>query len=1233
MKYRDVVDFEPVETVVHLREADAASKAKRLVETFVISEPMGDRIAELIVPHLQFAKPHDNKGLLVVGNYGTGKSHLMAVLSSIAERAELVDCVKATQAKKALGTIAGRFKVIRTELGGVTGGLRDILRLQLESGLKKLGVSYEFPNDKRAANNKDALQEMMAQFEAKHPDHGLLLVVDEMLDYLRSRKDQEVILDLNFLREMGEFCKSSRFRFLAGLQESLFDSARFQFVADTLKRVKDRFEQVRIAREDVAYVVSERLLRKSPDQQEKIREHLLRFAPLYGALNERMDEFVRLFPVHPVYLETFARVSVAEQREILKTLSAEIRRRLDKEIPDTEPGVVAYDSYWRVLTDNPAFKAVPEISQVIEKSEVLQGRIKHAFPRPQYRQVAERIVDALCVHRLTHDDIDAPMGATPEELRDDLLLHLPTPEADPEFLKTMIEKVLQDVMRTVNGQFLTFNKENGQYYLDLKKDIDFESLIAKKADQLVPNELDRYYFEALARVLECAETPPKVEGYKIWEYELEWRERKSGRLGYLFFGAPNERSTAQPPRDFYLYFLQPHEPPPFKDEKKTDEVFFRLKKKDDVFTGHLRAYAGAREQAATASGANRKIYEGKANDYLRELTTWLREHMASSFEVVYQGRPRGLSDVIHGKVSGGAGQASVRDNVNLAGSLCLAPEFASRSADYPTFSLLITKDNRAQAAQEAVRWLAGGGKTKQGTAVLDALGLLDGDRPRATESKYARQVKALLDGKKHGQGVNRAELVHDELGVEYWMPFRIEPEFLAVTLVALVHSGDLVLSLPGEKIDAAGLEKLAPLSVDDIAAFKLVDRPKELPLAALKELFEVLELPAGLIVNDATREKAVVTLSVEAEKRTTAATTALRSVEQGLEFGGRPILASQEQTSWRKKLEDHKTFLESLQPFNSLGRLKNFPHDARTVRAQGDGITLVRQVEELVQVLARVGPVINYVTLAESVLPDDHPWRAEMRTARDALVAKLANPKERADAGFHRHLDATLADLKSRYQDAYLGFHKKARLGVNDDKKKGQLSKDARLVALRTLTGVEMLPAGQFRQLEDDLFRLKACFALSKKDLDARPTCPYPQCDFRPGDAATRDQSAAEAIKTVDKRLDEILQQWTTTLLGNLEDPTVVDRMELVADAERKALKKFLKDEALPEEISQAFVKALQEVFSSLEKVVIDREALRDALLKGGIPCTTEELEQRFRAHVAALVRGKDKSKVRFVIE
>src|SRR5208283_3402889 len=265
-------------------------------------------------------------------------------------------------------------------------------------------------------------------FSEKYPNHGLLLVVDELLDYLKSRKERDLILDLGFLREIGEVCKLIRFRFIAGLQESLFDNPKFQFVATSLMRVKDRFETVRIVRQDVAYVVSERLLSKTKEQKAKIREHLQKFAPLYGGMAERLEEFVRLFPVHPTYLEVFEAISVAEKREVLKTLSAEMKRMLNSEVPKDEPGLISYDSYWNFLQDNAVLRSVPEIRDVIDVSKVVETRIQQAFTRKALQPMAERIVHALSIHRLTTDDIRAKIGPTAEELQNGLCLFAPIPE-------------------------------------------------------------------------------------------------------------------------------------------------------------------------------------------------------------------------------------------------------------------------------------------------------------------------------------------------------------------------------------------------------------------------------------------------------------------------------------------------------------------------------------------------------------------------------------------------------------------------------------------------------------------------------------------------------------------------------------------------------------------------------------------------------------------------------------
>src|SRR5262249_22036219 len=125
------------------------------------------------------------------------------------------------------------------------------------------------------------------------------------------------------------------------------------------------------------------------------------------------------------YVDTFERVTAVEKREILRTLSLSMKRRMSDEVPSDHPGLIAYDSYWPVLRENPSFRAVPDIRAVIDCSQVLESRIEQTFTRPPYKAMALRIIHALSVHRLTTGDIYRPIGATAQELRDALCLYQP----------------------------------------------------------------------------------------------------------------------------------------------------------------------------------------------------------------------------------------------------------------------------------------------------------------------------------------------------------------------------------------------------------------------------------------------------------------------------------------------------------------------------------------------------------------------------------------------------------------------------------------------------------------------------------------------------------------------------------------------------------------------------------------------------------------------------------------
>ena len=151
------------------------------------------------------------------------------------------------------------------------------------------------------------------------------------------------------------------------------------------------------------------------------------------------------------------------------------------------------------------------------------------------------------------------------------------------------------------------------------------------------------------------------------------------------------------------------------------------------------------------------------------------------------------------------------------------------------------------------------------------------------------------------------------------------------------------------------------------------------------------------------------------------------------------------------------------------------------------------------------------------------------------------------------------------------------------------------------------MPHQQLKSFQDTLFGLKTCFALSRRDLDTGPVCPH--TPYRPVESAPRPRSAAQTLDDLDDRLDDLVRDWTQTLLGNLEDPTVSANVELLNDPAGKAeLAAFMQRRELPEAVSSALVQALQEALTGLEKVTLTGSDLYETLMRGGIPVRSTTL-------------------------
>lgn len=1231
MLYKELVNFEPIESVVELKSANEKNAAMHLLDTYVISKNMAETISNIIINQLQFDKPVDNKGLLVVGNYGSGKSHLMSVISTIAEHSDSSSHIQNSEVAEKAKEIQGKFKVIRLELGATMQDLRGILTSELEMGLEGMGIDFTFPQADKITNNKDALEEMMGVFNEVYPDHGLLLVVDELLDYLRGRKEQEITLDLGFLREIGELAKNTRFRFISGIQERIFDNARFQFVAESLRRVKERFEQVHIVKEDIAFVIAERLLKKTPEQKALIKDHLMQFTKFYNGLAEKMEDYVNLFPVHPDYLTAFEKVHNIEKRVALRTITNEINEIIEKQIPENLPGIVSFDNYWKFIEKDPSNKTVPEVKEVMEKTATLKDRIQNALPasKKRYRDMAIRIINGLALDRLSTDDIYSKVGLTSAELRDGLFLVSPTMELlldddDPSgFLQSDIEVAMKAIMETVNFQFISFNETNGQYYLDLKKDIDIDSQIANQADLIENDKLDYYYFDLIKQAITLDDST-YVTGYKIWRHELPWHFAKVMRQGYLFLGSPNERSTAQPERDFYIYILRPYDKVAFKDEQRKDEIFFELNTSDDRFETLLRKYAAALELQQLAAKGTRILYSNAIDRYRKQLNTWLTENFVNVFNITYLGKKGHLVDLGVFLTNGTDGP--IKETVNDIASEFLGDWFNEKYAEYPHFNKVqqgyLSSNNIKEYCYDALQQI-NGRSTKNGLAILDGLVLLNERQQLDVErSGRARWLMDLLKEKGRGKVLNNKDIFDTNAvrGVSdrrMSKEFGLEPELVVVLIAALVFTGKIEVQIAGEMYTATNYPKLTIVNMETLTNFTFIKEAADLPADEINALFKVFEVDIANFT-DLVLSNGIKQTITAASNNVTEVLKMIQELRKGFEIAGRKVIDSAAQETYIKELNSFKNFAESLQRFDTPAKIKNLPFTIEDINEQRVNKSRLEQLMTLKTEIDDLTSLVTYATTAKYSVGSNSDWFKKVDITLNDLINKLSQGDD------YRLEKLLLRELKEEYINYYLSEHDKSRLSATENKKRRDLLNSIEANILTTLASrIDMLPQERLNTWKKNLMQLTECYSLTRVKLETFPVCEH--CQFN---LQTSSRNDKQKLLNLEEDISVIYSEWIEVLLNSLREEHVQEQMALLDDIEKSLLDNFVKRRDFDFPLNTKLIDTIDDLLKGFEKVEITTTDIVK-ILGNGKPMTAKELEMRYADFMQRLLVGKDKNQVR----
>jgi hypothetical protein len=1221
MKYNDLIHFEPITSVIKLVTSGEKQVAENLVKTFVFSKKIKEDIQEVIIKNLVLDPGYETKGIQIVGSYGTGKSHLMALVSGIAEFADLVEYLQDEQLKDAFKKIAGKYRVLRFEIGADT-PLKEIVFAQIGRFLnEKIGIPFAF-EEKPRFSWKEQLQEMMSAFEAKVPDQHLLIVIDELLEYLKGRTPTELNNDLMLMRQLGELCDNTRFKLIFGVQELLYRTPEFQFQSEMLNKVEDRYADLIITKEDVSFVVEERLLKKDLHQKEKIREHLLKFAHLFEGINVNLNKYVDLFPVHPNYVSYFERIKHGKsQREILKILSTKFEKILQTEVPTTNPGLITYDSYWEDLS-SPSMLTIPDIRSVKEKVEIIHDKIIGHFTqgRENRRELAKRIANALAI-RILCDDLNKRNGANGISLKEDLCETIPGVE-DPELLVAAVESTAKMLITATAGQYVEQDPTSGQYYLRTEDTVNFEQLVRDYSEDMIkrdPDQADQSYFAFLQYILGLQQNTYRT-GFKIWQHSLEWIDKKSFRLGYTFFGNPNERSTTEPIQQYYIFFCPIFSSITRNDE--ADEVYFDMTTLSSEFKDLICLLGAAKAKEVVASSSQRPHFANLIKEYRDRAIALFEKEYVDKTRVIYKGSEKPLRSFPL------PGEGSTKDMIfSVVSARVLSKHFNDKFQDYPAFLDLLqplSQENFDARISSAIKKIMNpSAPNRDGEAILSGLGLWNGTSIDIQHSKYARSILDKLREKGEGKVLNKDEVLYchyAQQNLYYSVDYNIDHQLEFLVLAALVYKGDIeIIWSPSKTLIATNIENLNIYSEPDYFTFQNIRKPKGMPLKSLKMLFTVLGLPD--LTSDLEKPETITKIISSAKTMVDKVVKARAIVSSGLKCKGVALIREDEAIKMKSELEVLSTMLDVIQSYNTTGRLKGFKYSEDELSKAFEANSYCDAIDKLAERARKFEKLIGYLYTAQSyVVESDQPLYDDMNAAIGKLGSVILSDK---DAEI-RKFESLLNSLRDRYVDYYIGYYTRCRLSDKDARSKDRIMNSNQKKICDIIKDADFITSTEYQNWINSITSLReADSRLTKAMIQEEP-----YHDFNPREYYGKTSLKIQDIETL---LNGILDKWINAMRSMFKDPSVHDNLELLKPDERTLVEGF-RDEKIAISLENAIQlrNLISQLAQGIDKVIVNLDDLR---IKFNRPFTPDEAIDALSQYINELCTARERKKVRIILK
>ncbi|MDH5672888.1 MAG: DUF6079 family protein [Myxococcales bacterium] len=424
---REIVDVRSRPTVVRLEEAADQAWIR---ESYCLTGDAKQHLAQL---RAALAREHGVGGF-VIGQYGSGKSHLLAYLKQALSAGELCAHPPRVCTLSLLNHPASR---------------------SLEAVVSEaLGM---------AVPDMDRRPQWDARLAAE-PD-GLLLIIDELSEFLRSKESRAAFNeDIRFLQFLGELGQDRRLFVLAAVQEAIEHIGELEH--GHYRKIKDRYPlRLQLSTTHVRELIADSILQKKPGYEAAVRQLIERLDSALPQARQRFAELREIYPVHPATLELLEAVRdrFSQTRGIVDFVS----RRLGGD-PTAGIDALLERPMGTLLTPDAIVEHFRDLLELQAEFAPLSQHLlpyygRHLaalFERPARRQLATRVLNLLILCHL----IPSRRGLSAQEAADWLLFA--ATRVDPGRNVQVIEGVLSEL--ATRGRYI--KREGDHYRLDLDDD-------------------------------------------------------------------------------------------------------------------------------------------------------------------------------------------------------------------------------------------------------------------------------------------------------------------------------------------------------------------------------------------------------------------------------------------------------------------------------------------------------------------------------------------------------------------------------------------------------------------------------------------------------------------------------------------------------------------------------------------------------------------------------------------